>query len=71
MVERTLGRLGRWQRLAKNYEELPEVSEAKIRLCRRLDSTSAHGFHAYHRHRGATAAIAGCGYDRGHSRPRL
>jgi putative transposase len=28
VVERTLGWLGRWRRLAKDYEELPEVSEA-------------------------------------------
>ena len=28
LAERTLGWLGRWRRLAKDYEELPEVSEA-------------------------------------------
>jgi len=32
VVERTLGWLGRWRRLAKDYEELPEVSEAMITL---------------------------------------
>ena len=31
-VERTLGWLGRWRRLAKDYEELPEVSEAMVTL---------------------------------------
>ena len=30
VVERTLGWLGRWRRLAKDYEELPGVSEALI-----------------------------------------
>jgi putative transposase len=30
VVERTLGWLGRWRRLSKDYEELPEVSEAMI-----------------------------------------
>jgi putative transposase len=30
VVERTLGWLGRWRRLAKDYEELPEVSEAMV-----------------------------------------
>lgn len=30
VVERTLGWLGRWRRLARDYEELPEVSEAMI-----------------------------------------
>jgi putative transposase len=28
VVERTLGRLGRWRRLARDYEELPEVAAA-------------------------------------------
>ena len=28
IVERTLGWFGRWRRLSKDYEELPEVSEA-------------------------------------------
>ena len=32
IVERTLGWLGRWRRLSKDYEELPEVSEAMITL---------------------------------------
>ena len=32
IVERTLGWLGRWRRLSKDYEELPEVAEAMIRL---------------------------------------
>jgi len=32
VVERTLGWLGRWRRLSKDYEELPEVSEAMITL---------------------------------------
>jgi len=30
VVERTLGWLGRWRRLAKDYEALPEVSEAMV-----------------------------------------
>jgi putative transposase len=30
VVERTLGWLGRWRRLAKADEELPEVSEAMV-----------------------------------------
>ena len=38
VVERTFGWFGRWRRLSKDYEELPEVSEAMvtvamIRLC--------------------------------------
>ena len=32
VVERTLGWLGRWRRLAKDYEELPEVSETMLKL---------------------------------------
>ncbi len=32
VVERTLGWLGRWRRLSKDYEELPEVSELMITL---------------------------------------
>jgi putative transposase len=32
VVERTLGWLGRWRRLSKDYEELPEVSETMIKL---------------------------------------
>jgi len=32
VVERTLGWLGRWRRLARDYEELPEVSETMITL---------------------------------------
>jgi putative transposase len=31
-AERTLGWLGRWRRLAKEYEELPEVSETMVKL---------------------------------------
>ena len=30
VIERTFGWLGRWRRLARDYEELPEVSEAMI-----------------------------------------
>ena len=32
VAERTLGWLGRWRRLAKEYEELPEVSETMLKL---------------------------------------
>src|SRR5690349_10060819 len=32
VAERTLGRLGRWRRLARDYEELPEVSETMVKL---------------------------------------
>jgi putative transposase len=32
VVERTLGWLGRWRRLSKDHEELPEVSEAMVTL---------------------------------------
>ena len=32
VIERTLGWLGRWRRLAKDYEALPEVSEAMVTL---------------------------------------
>ncbi len=32
VVERTLSWLGRWRRLSKDYEELPEVSEAMVKL---------------------------------------
>ena len=32
IVERTLGWLGRWRRLSKDYEELPEVSQAMVTL---------------------------------------
>jgi putative transposase len=32
VVERTLGWLGRWRRLSKDYEELPEVAETMITL---------------------------------------
>jgi putative transposase len=32
IVERTFGWLGRWRRLSKDYEELPEVSEAMVTL---------------------------------------
>jgi len=31
-AERTLGWPGRWRRLAKEYEELPEVSETMVKL---------------------------------------
>jgi putative transposase len=31
-AERTLGWLGRWRRLARDYEELPEVSETMVKL---------------------------------------
>jgi transposase len=30
VAERTLGWLGRWRRLAREYEELPEVSETMV-----------------------------------------
>ena len=30
VVGRTFGWLGRWRRLSKDYEELPEVSEAMV-----------------------------------------
>src|SRR3954453_13078570 len=32
VAERTLGWLGRWRRLAREYEELPEVSETVVKL---------------------------------------
>ena len=32
VVERTFGWFGRWRRLSKDYEELPEVSEAMVTL---------------------------------------
>jgi putative transposase len=32
VVERSLGWLGRWRRLSKDYEQLPEVSEAMVTL---------------------------------------
>ena len=32
VVERTIGWLGRWRRLSKDYEHLPEVSEAMVTL---------------------------------------
>ncbi len=32
VVERSLGWIGRWRRLSKDYEELPEVSEAMVTL---------------------------------------
>ena len=32
VVERTFGWLGRWRRLSKDYEHLPEVSEAMVTL---------------------------------------
>jgi len=32
VVERSLGWLGRWRRLSRDYEELPEVSEAMVTL---------------------------------------
>jgi putative transposase len=31
VAERTPGRLGRWRRLARDYEELPEVSETVVK----------------------------------------
>ena len=31
VAERTLGRLGRWRRLARDYEGLPEVSETVVK----------------------------------------
>ena len=32
VAERTLGWLGHWRRLAREYEELPEVSETMVKL---------------------------------------
>jgi putative transposase len=32
VAERTLGWFGRWRRLAREYEELPEVSETMVEL---------------------------------------
>ena len=32
VVERTFGWIGRWRRLSKGYEHLPEVSEAMVTL---------------------------------------
>src|SRR4051794_32544208 len=32
VAERTLSWLGRWRRLAREYEELPEVSETMVKL---------------------------------------
>ena len=32
VVERSLGWLGRWRRLSRDYEALPEVSEAMVSL---------------------------------------
>jgi putative transposase len=32
VVERSLGWFGRWRRLSKDYETLPEVSEAMVAL---------------------------------------
>jgi putative transposase len=32
VIERTIGWLGRWRRLSKDYEELPAVSEAMVTL---------------------------------------
>ena len=32
VVERSLGWLGRWRRLAKDYEELPEVAGTMVKL---------------------------------------
>jgi putative transposase len=32
VVERTIGWLGRWRRLSKDHEHLPEVSEAMVTL---------------------------------------
>ncbi len=49
IVERTFGWLGRYRRLSKDYEGLPETSEAMIYaamthlMARRLARTHAHG----------------------------
>jgi putative transposase len=49
IVERTFGWLGRYRRLSKDYEGLPETSEALIYaamthlMVRRLARTHAHG----------------------------
>ncbi|TDH57904.1 hypothetical protein E2C06_35440 [Dankookia rubra] len=32
MVERTIGWLGRWRRLSKDYEQRPEIGEAMVTL---------------------------------------
>ena len=32
VAERTLGWFGRWRRLARDYEELPEASETMVKL---------------------------------------
>jgi putative transposase len=32
VVEKSLGRLGRWRRLSRDYESLPKVSEAMVTL---------------------------------------
>ena len=32
VVERTIGWLGRWRRLSKDYEQRPEVAEAMVTL---------------------------------------
>ena len=44
VAERTLGWLGRWRRLARDYEELPEVSEsmAKLAMIRLMPHRLAH-----------------------------
>ena len=48
VVERTFGWLGRYRRLSKDYEVLPETSEAMIRMAmihvmvRRLEPTSQY-----------------------------
>ena len=44
VAERTLGWLGRWRRLSRDYEELPEVSEtmAKLAMIRLMLHSLAH-----------------------------
>ena len=44
VAERTLGWLGRWRRLSRDYEELPEVSEtmAKLAMIRLMLHRLAH-----------------------------
>jgi putative transposase len=44
VAERTLGWLGRWRRLSRDYEELPEVAEtmAKLAMIRLMPHRPAH-----------------------------
>jgi putative transposase len=44
VAERTLGWLGRWRRLSRDYEELPEVAEAmaKLAMIRLMPHRLAH-----------------------------